>query len=264
MSTGIAITRFWDDWESFSSGDGAISLTSDNLKSNCSAGAGSGRAYMRKYMPARPGERVKFSFLARRISGEPQASIDWPSTGQSKGVVDIDSDEFQEYSIEFLVPYTTDEASDYMQCTVGVFTTNAGDVDIVNPKIEVSDASQGFLRAWCAGIIRLSRAAGVTTASINGNFINCGIKSVAWDSPTKKLTVETLKSPNISIGVRPILSAEFTTDLLPSVFAKAGQYTPSTGEFDVQFSDGTSTFIDINNAMTDGQEAFLSVWAMGL
>ena len=265
MSTPIAITRFWSDWTQVASGTGGtVVIDSDGLRATCSGTAGSGRGYMRKYMPARAGERVTFSFLARRISGEPQASIDYPVAGTSKAVVEIDSDELKEYTIEYIVPHTTDEAVDYMQCTVGVFTTPAGVCEVINPRIEVSDASQGFLRVWCAGLIELERLAGTTTASLNPSFFNAGIKSVTWDSGTKKLLVETLKSPNISIGVRPILSAEITTDNLPSVVAKAGKYSPSAGTFEVQFNDSTEFFIDINNALTDGQSIFLSVWAMGL
>jgi len=263
MGTSIAITKYWSDWDQVVTG-GSVTIDADGLRSTCTATAGSQRAYMRKYLPARSGERIRFSFLARRISGEPQASIDYPSAGGSQAVVDIDSDEFCEYTIEFLVPYTADEGTDYCQCTVGVFTTPAGSCEIVNPRIEVSNASQGFLRAWSAGLIVLNRASGVTTATLNANFINCGISAVAWNSGTKVLTITTLKSPNSALAIRPILSAEFTNDILPEYFAKAGQYSPTAGTFEVQFYNGGATTIDINNALSDGQSAFVSVWAMGI
>jgi hypothetical protein len=265
MATPIAITRYWADWDEVASGTGGVvTIDADGLRATCEGTAGSGRGYMRKFLPARAGERVTFSFLARRISGSPQASIDYPAAGTSKAVVDIDSDELKEYTIEFLVPHTVDEAVNTLQCTVGVFTTPAGACEVINPRIEVSDSSQGFLRVWCAGLIQVERTAGVTTAFINESFIHAGIRSIVWDSPTKILTVQTLKSPNSSLGIRPILSAEITTDRLPSVVAKAGRYSPSAGTFEVQFSDGTDFFIDINNALTDGQSVYLSVWAMGL
>jgi hypothetical protein len=265
MTTPVAITRLWADWDTVASGTGgAVTFDSNNLRATCTGTAGSGKGYVRKYLPARAGERVTFSFLARRISGGPQASIDYPSAGTSVGVVDIDSDELQEYTLEFLVPHTTDEATQYMQCTAGVFTTPAGSCEIISPRIEVSGASQGFLRVWTAGLIELERTAGVTTASLNSNFFSAGIEAVSWSSATKILTVTTLKSPNLPLRLRPILSAEMTTDLLPSIVAKAGRYDPTAGDFEVQFNDGTNFFIDINNALTDGQSVFLSVWAMGL
>tara|TARA_R110000850_G_scaffold251619_1_gene376674 strand:- start:398 stop:739 length:342 start_codon:yes stop_codon:yes gene_type:complete len=113
-------------------------------------------------------------------------------------------------------------------------------------------------------LIALEKAAGSTTAAINSNFINAGIKSLVWDSPTRKLTVETLKSVNSSFGIRPILSAEFTTDRLPDIVAKAGRYDPTSGTFEVQFNQGGTTFVDINAVMSDGDISFLSVWAMGI
>jgi len=264
MSTEVAITRYWADWEQVLSGDGVVTIDASGLRSTCSSGATTGRGYMRKYLPARPGEKVTFSFLARRISGEPQASIDYPVAGTSQGVVDIDSDEFQEYELSYIIPYTTNESSDYMQCTVGTFTTPAGACEIVNPRIKVDNASQGFLRAWCVGLIALTRTAGVTTATLNTGFINCGILGVAYSSGTKKLTVTTLKTVNLSLRMKPILSAEFTNDLLPEIVAKAGRYDPVAGDFEVQFSDGTATFVDINALMADGEISYLSVWAMGL
>ena len=263
MGTSIAITKYWSDWDQVVTG-GSVTIDADGLRSTCTATAGSQRAYMRKYLPARSGERIRFSFLARRISGEPQASIDYPSAGGSQAVVDIDSDEFCEYTIEFLVPYTADEGTDYCQCTVGVFTTPAGSCEIVNPRIEVSNSSQGFVRAWCLGLIRMEKSSGTTTATLNPSFVNTGVKGLDWSSSTKTLTVTTLESPNLSIAVRPILSAEFTNDILPTFIAKAGRYNPSAGTFEVQFYNGTSTTIDINNALSDGQSAFLSVWAMGI
>jgi hypothetical protein len=265
MGTPVAITRFWADWKQVVSGTGgSVVIDSDGLRATCAGTAGVSRGYMQKYLPARAGERVTFSFLARRISGEPQASIDYPASGASQAVVDIDSNELKEYTLEYIVPYTTDEASDYMQCTVGVFTANAGVCEVINPRIEVSGASQGFLRVWCAGLLQVRRLAGVTSVFLNSNFANTGIKSLNWDSGTKILTVETLKSPNLAISLRPILSAEITTDILPEVVAKAGKYNPTTGTFEVKFSNGTSSFIDINDSLSDGESLFLSVWAMGL
>lgn len=261
--TPIAISRFWDDWDIVETTASNVVVDSTGLLATCTAAALTERGYMRKYIPARPGERVRFSVLARRLSGEPQMSIDYPSSGTSKALVDIDSDEFLEYSIDYTVPYTTDETSDYLQCTVGVFTTPAGSCEIASPRVDVEGASQGFLRVWCAGLIRLDRVAGVTTASLNPNFVNTGILSLNWDGASTTLEVETLKSPASPLMFRPILSAEFTTDLLPGIVAKAGRYTPSSGIFDVRFSDGTN-FVDINALMSDGETCYLSVWAMGI
>lgn len=264
MTTGIATSKYWIDWDTVISGDGNVITSVNGLLVNCVAGAATGKGYKRKFLPARSGEVVTFSFIARRISGNPQASIDYPVAGTSVAVVDIDSDELQEYSLSFIVPATSDETVHYMQCTVGVFTSSAGACDVTSPRLEVANHIQGFFRIWCAGLINLTRTAGVTTAEVSANFVRCGILAVVWDSPTKTLTVTTLPSINAALSMRPILSAEFTNNLLPSVVAKAGQYNPISGQFSVQFSDGSGTFIDINAAMTDGQVSYLSVWAMGV
>lgn len=261
--TPIAISRFWSDWDVVETTASNVTFDVNDLVATCDANALNERGYVRKYIPARPGERVRFSTLARRLSGNPQMSIDYPVAGQSKAVVDIDSDEWLEYSIEYLVPHTTNESTDYLQCTAGVYTTPEGSCELASPRIEVSSASQGFLRVWCAGLIRMTKLAGVTTASLNENFVNAGIKSLNWNDTTNSLEVETLKSPNLSLMLRPVLSAEITTDLLPGVVAKAGRYTPTTGVFEVKFSDGVS-FVDINQLMSDGESSFLSVWAMGI
>jgi hypothetical protein len=264
MTTAIAITKFFDDWDLFSDGDGVITPNSDNTLVACVAGAATGRAYVRKRLPARPGETITVEFVARNISGEPQASIDYPSTGTSASIVDINKTDVENYKFSYTVPYTADE-TEYVQISIGVFSTPAGNTEISTPRVTVQGAPQGFLRSWCLGLVKLERAAGVVTASINDNFVKTGISSVNYDVASKTLEVTTLKAnTSADFNIRPIFDAGMTTDLLPDVTAKAGRYTPSTGLFDVQFSNGTGSFIDITSLMSDGEIAYVWVRAGGL
>ena len=263
MSTTIAMSKYWADFRQQLSGAGTISIDADGQRATCTAGAGD-VAYVKKFIPARAGEIVKFSFLARRISGEPKAAINYPAAGDSQSVVDIDSDEIIEYTVSYIVPYTNDEGADYLQLSLGTFTSEAGSCEVVNPRIQVSDGSLGFMRVWCAGLIELTRAGGVTTAAIDDTHMNCGIKSVDWDSSTKVLTIEMLKSPNQSLALRPMLGAEFRLGLLPELFTKAGNYQQTSGEFDISFYDGGSSTVDVNSLLTNGETVFVSVWAFGI
>lgn len=252
-----------DDWEIFKTGDGTSLQSYNGTRINLQAGAGTGRSYLRKRIPARPGEKITVKCLALTTSGTPAISIDYPASGQQKNEVTFNQPEWKEYEVSYVVPYTSDVSSDYAQISIGVFTNDAGNVDIILPRIEVSNCINGFARTVCMGLISLERAGGTTTASVNANYSRCGIISVNYNSATPALEIVTEKSVNASYEMRPIFNVSLSTERLPDVQPRVGQYDPTTGQFLVKFTNATGAFVDINTLLTDGFGIYLFVKGEG-
>lgn len=262
MST-LAISNRLTDWDAVVSGDGTYVEASGALSATVTAGGGSGRSYVRKDLPVTQGDVITFTFLARRISGSPQASIDYPAIGSSKAVVLIDSDEWMEYSFSYVVPHTHDEATDYAACTLGVFTTPAGSAEISNPRIDVEGGTRGVARTYCMGLIALSKSGGVTTPSVNQNFHNTGIVSLAMVA--NYLEVTALPTVNASgLELRPIFQVGLTPDAAVNITPKVGQYNAATGVVQVFFVNENGNLVNINDVLSDGQIAYLSITAAGI
>ena len=262
MST-LPITKYLDDLDSIITGDGTFVPNAENTSVVCTSGATSGRSYLRKVLPVTQGDLLTFRFTARRISGTPQASIDYPAAGSSKSVVTINSNEWMEYEIRYAVPQTHDAKTDIAQCTAGVFTTPAGSVEIANVRISLDGGSRGNPRVWCMGLIALTKAGGVTTASINKNFHYSGILNLAFSGSILKVTTLPTISTGL-VGVRPIFEVSLTEDVLPDLMVKAGSYIPSTGVVDVKFSNGTGGFVNINSLLNNGEIAYVFIKATGI
>jgi len=262
MST-LPITRYLDDLDSVVSGDGVFTANSENTSVVCTSGATSGRSYVRKILPTTQGDFITFRFSARRISGTPQASIDYPLAGSSKNVLTIDTDDWMEYEMNYPIPQTHNASTDIAQCTVGTFTSLAGSAEIANVRISVDGGSRGNPRVWCMGLIALTKASGTTTASINKNFHYSGILNLAFSGSTLKVTTLPTVTTN-NIGIRPIFDVSMTDDVLPDVIPKAGSYTASTGIVDVKFSNGTGSFVNINSLLSNGEIAYVFIRATGI
>lgn len=264
MSTPLPFSiQCTDDWTVFQTGDGSSLQSYNGTRINLQAGAGTGRSYLRKRIPARPGEKVTVKCLAREISGTPAISIDYPSSGAQKNEVTMSQQEWKEYEVSYTVPYTADIESEYVQISIGVFTNDAGNVDIILPRVEVSEGVNGFARTVCMGLISLERAGGLTTASINQNYHHSGIISVNWNGSTPALEIVTEKSFNGQEQMRPIFNVSLSTERMPEVFPRVGEYDQTTGQFLVKFSDGTN-FVDINTLLSDGFGIYLFVSAAGI
>ena len=262
MST-LPITRYLDDLDSVVSGDGTFVPNSENTSVVCTSGATTGRSYLRKTLPVTQGDLLTFRFSARRISGTPQASVDYPSAGSSKSIVTIDSDEWMEYEIQYAIPQTHNASTDIAQCTVGTFTTPAGSSEVANIRISLDGGSRGNPRVWCIGLIALTKAGGVTTAALNKNFHHSGILNLAFSGDILKVTtLPTVTTGNLAL--RPIFDVSLTDDVLPDLMVKAGSYVPSTGVVDVKFSNGTGSFVGINSLLSNGEIAYVFIKATGI
>lgn len=253
-----------DDWEIFKTGDGTSLQSYNGTRVNLQAGAGTGRSYLRKRIPARPGEKITVKCLALTNSGTPAISIDYPASGQQKNEVTFNQPEWKEYECSYVVPYTSDVSSDYAQISIGVFTNDAGNVDIILPRIEVDNCINGFARTVCMGLISLVKSGGATTASVNTNYVRCGIISVNYDSATPALEIVTEKSINASAyEMRPIFNVSLSPERLPDVYPRVGAYDQTTGEFTVKFGNGSGAFVDINTLLADGEGIYLFVKGEG-
>lgn len=264
MSTSLPFSlQCADDWEIFKDGDGTSAQSYNGTRLNVAAGAGAGRSYLRKRIPARPGDKITVKCMAFTNSGTPAISIDYPSSGAQKNEITFSQAEWKEYEVSYTVPYTADIASEFVQISIGVFTNDAGNVDIILPRVEVSEGVNGFARTVCMGLVSLVRSGGTTTASINKNYHHCGIISVNWNASTPALEIVTEKSYVGSEKMRPIFNVSLSVERAPEVSARVGQYNQATGQFLVKFTDGT-TFVDINSYLLDGEGIYLFVHAAGI
>lgn len=264
MSTSLPMSiQCTDDYDIFTTGDGTSLQSYNGTRINLKAGAGTGRAYLRKRLPARPGEKITVKCLALTNSGTPAISIDYPASGKQKNEITFNQPEWKEYECSYVVPYTADITSEYVQISIGLFTNDVGNVDIILPRIEVSSNVVGSARDVCMGLIRLKRAGGLTTASINKNYHHSGILSVNWNGSTPALEIVTEKSFNGQEQMRPIFNVSLSTERMPEVFPRVGEYDQTTGQFLVKFSDGTN-FVDINTLLSDGFGIYLFVSAAGI
>lgn len=264
MGTPLALSgQCADDFDIFKDGDGGSAQSYNGTRVNLTAGAGSGRSYLRKRIPARPGEKITVKCLACANSGTPAISIDYPAQGSQKNEITFTQNEWKEYEVSYAVPYTADVSTDYVQISIGLFTADSGNVDVVLPRIEVESAINGFARVHCMGLINLVKSGGIITATINSNYSRSGIISVNYNAATPALEIVTAKSPNASYSMRPIFSTDLSTERLPDVYPRIGQYDPVTGEVLVKFGDGSGSFIDITPLLSDGDGIFLFVMAQG-
>lgn len=265
MGTPLAISaQCTDDFTVFKTGDGTSTQSYNGTRINFTAGAPTGRAYLLKRLPARPGDKITVKCLARANNGTPAISIDYPAQGSQKNEITFTQNEWKEYEVSYVVPYTADIGSDYVQISIGLFTNDSGNVDIILPRVEVDNCVNGFARVHCMGLVSLEKSGGVTTATMNANYSRAGIISVNYNASTPALEIVTDKSPNASYGLRPIFSVDLSTERLPDVYTRVGEYDPVTGEILVKFGNGTGSFVDINTLLADGQGVYLSIIAQGL
>ncbi|MCH2085915.1 MAG: hypothetical protein MK175_01920 [Pseudoalteromonas sp.] len=237
-------------------GSGAINITGEVARMSSAASLGE-FAYLSKKIPARPGDKITLTCLARRLSGNDGTSgslaIDYPSTGDLKNRVEVNSPHWQEYTCSFTVPETANEG-DYVGCTFGVYTSVGGEIEVTDIKISSTKAVSPVV--WCTGLITLTAGAPV----VHQSFASMGIQSVEYNSSNAELKVK-IKSSVASNNLAPILDAKLTHDAGHKYDARAGQFNLDTGEFTIKFIDmslATPAAVDISG------EAKLHVWVNAL
>lgn len=255
----LANSNYISDWEQATSGSGTIVEDATGLTATVTAGSGE-IAYIRQRITCTAGDYVKFKFLARKISGTPTATIDYPSVGSAVSSVEIESEDWREYEIQYAVPFTEKRSDqNVVNIVLGVITNDAGSAEIGNPRIFVEEGSGGSLRTWACGLIRLDRSGSVITPSVNDNYPTINITNVSMSGKT--LIVQTRPMYNLAgARIRPIIQATLTSEQIPHVHVKAGQWDSDTGQFSVKFGDTSTTqFTDLATALPDGTGIFVFV-----
>ena len=227
------------DWSQLLEGS-SPSITLSGEKGTCTSINGE-KAYFYKRIPARPGEKITVSCLGRRVSGVDGSSggiaIDYPVVGFAKTTQEFRSSDWQLYKASFVVPEDADIATDYVQATIGVWSSKDGTIEILNPRIEAADGGRGpFSRLWASALLNVSNG----SISLNQSFANVGIKSIAYNSTDKSIDV-TIDPVVTSNNLAPIIHVETTWDTNPEYTAKAAQYNRGTGTFKIKVYDTSAT-----------------------
>lgn len=244
------------DMQQIKGGSGAITITGEVARMSSIASLDE-YAYLSKKIPARPGDKVTLTCLARRLSGNDGTSgslaIDYPATGELKNRVEVNSPHWQEYTCSYTVPETANE-NDYVGCTFGVYTSVGGEIEVTDIKLSSTKAVSPVI--WCAGLISLTNGSPV----VHQSFANIGIQSVNYNASRAELVVK-IKSSFGNNNLAPIFNVKLTHDAGYKYDARAGQFDLDTGEFIIKFIDislATPAPVDISG------EAKLHVWVNAL
>lgn len=258
--TNIATTSF-HDW--IQTSDAGTTLTASGDKYTIASTVGT-RAYLRKKLNAKPGEKVTFTCLARLVSGSsgtrPRLGVDFPSSGQLKTSVEIDSTSWQEYSVSFTVPHTADY-DDELIFVVGAWTSLSGEVEVTAPRISVENGTySAFPRLIGAALIKIQSG----VAEINSNFAQVGIESVSYSSATKQLTVQLDRGIGNGVFNAPIVYANLTHDNGWSYVTKAGGYDRANARFTIEFFDMSAATVQPTEVSGIASAMYIWVHVMGV
>ena len=238
MSVTIPFGSKWESVTAAVTGAATATITGEIL--SCTSVVGES-AKATRHVNLKPGETVKVSCFARRVSGADNTSGGiLITTGSTKDRVRVTSAHWREYSASYSHSLTSAEGA-FIALEFGVFTSDAGTVEFTKPRMEISVAQQGGLRTHACGLITLASGA----PSVNTNFTSHGIRNLAYDAATKTLTV-TMDKTSGAVYSSPLVFAAMTKDgngikLTP----KPGGYSAAAGTIAVQFSDNTGVAVDI-------------------
>ncbi len=158
------------------------------------------------------------------------------------GGVDADrvratSTRWKAYSIEFQNKDTAAEAV-FIAFEFGVFTDDAGTVEYARPTLEILAAQQGALRTVACGLITIN-GSGNGTVAINTGFSSHGIRALAYDSATKRLTI-TMDRSSGAVHSSPLCFVGMdNTGNAVKLIPRAGNYSAVAGTVAIQFYDVT-------------------------
>lgn len=255
MSLPISMGRDWSDWvEENDSGTLTISGGVATLGSTNSSTKG----VLAKYVPLRPGETLRFSVIARRISGTddggPGVAIDYPSGGTNVNQVLLYSEDWQEYSLSYTAPLTGSDTS-YVKIVVGSWYSRVGTGEFCMPRAEITSPAYGAPRLVAQGLLLISSG----TPTYNANFAWNGIKDLAYDGTAPGITVTVDAFPD---GVRsaPIFLTQLDNYSYPEIAARHGGFDRGTGELTVKFTN-TTTGVWVDPATLGDMYLWFSAWA---
>lgn len=242
------------DWKQFrlgSTGSGSISIDGQILKSSVTIGSNS--SFASREIVTQPGEEYNITFVARRISGEngscARAFIDYPAPGNLIDYVEIRSNDWMEYELNFTVPIVATNNS-RMQIGFGHYTGLSGEAEFLYPRISVKNTPHGVLRTVGHGLIHWDGA----TASVVGTHAAGGIESVTPSSGNTEILVKTSPMESFQGYARPLVFCQIAPNGPPNLLPRAGSFSQSNGHFVVKFVDVNSgQYVDIS-----GKEIYLN------
>lgn len=110
------------------------------------ATGGSERAYLRRTIPAIPRSIVTVRVLARNVSGAASIIFDYPAAANPVRRTEIAAPELIEYVTSWQVPAAATTGT--VTINIGVFTTQIGNCEIYDAKIEVDGVDIDTVGAW--------------------------------------------------------------------------------------------------------------------
>lgn len=205
-------------------------------------------------LPVRPGDVIEFTVWGRIVEGELVnngalaidnfTAVPGADLARRTVVTRLDSTDWRPYSLRYAVPVGA-VADDYVRCSAGVFTNEAGRCEFRWPSISVERSQWGASRVLAMGLIACE--AGVW--SVAGSYRNMGIRTLEWASNT--LTVGVDRVP-VAIGTMPISQVTKTANgpadwrrLIPTVGSYASVDGSGLGSLQVRFVDpANGNFVD--------------------
>lgn len=228
------------DWQKFETGTGSIAVDNDR-KVTITCGASSS-FYISKILSAFPNEKFKVKFKARIVDGSGAGiSLDYPTSGASKNLLEITGNEWKEYEISYTIPLNSSAtAGNVLKISIGLFGSYEGTVEVADVVIEVENSSIPAPRVYGMCLFTINNG----TVSINTGFSEMGIKQ--FSNATTIMTVD-VEASGSSSGASPIFYAQLTSDTNLGVIAKVGGYNKTTGQVNIVFVDvNTGTSVDVS------------------
>lgn len=248
-----------EDWINEVDGDGTATYSADGRTALYAAGPSDpNRAYARGNANVSGGEEVIVTFLARAITGLPQAFIDFPARGQPIQALDIVDTYWREYEIRATIPYGIDPDKDICSFGVGIVLSSEGSCEISNLRAEVKGGVFGSMRTFCAGLVEVSKTGGVLVASILEDYAHTGLYNVQVDSggltidtttPDNTAVADSMIYPLISAGVYSASNKGWVANVTP-----LQENQPLSIEFVLNGS-----VVDLSTALSEGQSVIVDI-----
>jgi hypothetical protein len=238
--TTLNFGKNWESVISTTSGDGVVNITNGVLTTTSTAGSNS---KITKFLFVNPGETIRVSCMAKRLSGTAIGGIAFSVGGAERGRVFADKDDWSEISCEYSAPAYLSEATT-LAVDVGVFTSEYGSVKYADPRIEIRNSTMGTMRSIAAGLIGV--ASGVP--SLNTSFVTFGISNLTYNAGTQSLTFNVRRSSGASYTSPIILignNGGGAAGAIP-IIPKQTSYDAATGLVSIKFMDVTTgAFVNI-------------------
>lgn len=239
--TAINFDQDWVTVTSTTTGDGVITKTAGTL--NCSSTAGS-NSKVSKAVYLRPGETIRFSCLARLISGTgPIGGLSVVNSTRNR--VYIESNDWELIEVTYTLPLSSSDAK-FITFDIGIFTTESGEAEFTNPMFELYSCRYSANRTVASGLIGI--AAGAPT--VHSGFTSNGIKSLSYNASLFELSV-TIPRSSGAVYSSPLFFCQTNgggVAAAADIVAKQTSYDPVSGVVKIKFySTVTNAFIDVTS-----------------